>query len=98
MVLALIGFLPWLFVVPPLADSYVTGDASTKAAVEAARTGDILATAVPGFPVWDLGGLLGSVGWGLWVVALGGMLLRRPVDPTSPQAGRHSPHTLFTFV
>jgi hypothetical protein len=25
--------------------------------------GDILATAVPGFPVWDLAGLLGSTGW-----------------------------------
>jgi hypothetical protein len=25
--------------------------------------GDILATAVPGLPVWDLGGLIGSTGW-----------------------------------
>jgi Domain of unknown function (DUF4386) len=33
--------------------------------------GDILATAVPGFPVWDLAGLLGSTGWGLWIAALG---------------------------
>jgi hypothetical protein len=33
--------------------------------------GDILATAVPDFPVWDLGGLLGSTLWGLWVLALG---------------------------
>jgi hypothetical protein len=134
-VLALIGFLRWVFVVPPLADSYVTGDAVTRAAVDAAWTaqhqfggallgehlgqllaiawsvtlsvlilrtrvlprwlgvaglvvsalyltnqGDILATAVPGFPVWDLGGLIGSSGWGLWVAALGVVLLlrRRP--------------------
>jgi hypothetical protein len=130
-VLALIGFLRWVFVVPPLADSYVAGDATTQAAVEAAWTaqhqfggallgehlgqllaigwsvtvsviilrsrvlprwvgavglvvsatyllnqGDILATAVPGFPVWDLAGLLGSSGWGLWVAALGVVLLR----------------------
>jgi hypothetical protein len=134
-VLALIGFLRWVFVVPPLADSYVTGDATTSAAVAAAWTaqhqfggallgehlgqllaigwsvtlsliilrtrtlprwlgvsglvvsgiyllnqGDILATAVPGFPVWDLAGLLGSTGWGLWVAALGVVLLR-PVRP-----------------
>src|SRR4051812_4240401 len=133
-VLALIGFLRWVFVVPPLADSYVTGDATTRAAVDAAWTaqhqfggallgehlgqllaigwsvalsviilrsramprwlgvtgliasalyltnqGDVLATAVPGFPVWDLGGLIGSLSWGLWVAALGLMLLRRPV-------------------
>jgi Domain of unknown function (DUF4386) len=132
-VLSLIGFLRWVFVVPPLADSYVAGDATTRAAVDAAWTaqhqfggallgehlgqllaigwsvtlsviilrtrvlprwlgatglavsvlyltnqGDILATAVPGFPVWDLGGLLGSTGWGLWVVALGVAVLMRP--------------------
>src|SRR3954470_12714651 len=33
--LALIGFLRWVFVVPPLADSYVNGDAVTRAAVDA---------------------------------------------------------------
>jgi hypothetical protein len=45
--------------------------------------GDILATAVPGFPVWDLAGLLGSTGWGLWVAALGVTVLRHPIrDPS----------------
>lgn len=138
-VLSLVGFLRWVFVVPPLADSYVTGDATTKAAVDAAWTaqhqfggallgehlgqllilgwsvtvcviilrtrvlprwlgvsglvvsvvyllnqGDILATAVPGFPVWDLAGLLGSTGWGLWVAALGVTLLLRPVRGPIP--------------
>jgi hypothetical protein len=138
-VLSLIGFLRWVFVVPPLADSYVTGDAATRAAVDAAwiaqhqfggallgehlgqllvivwsvtvsvmilRTGvlprwlgvvglvvsalyltnqgDILATAVPGFPVWDLGGLIGSTGWGLWVAALGLVVLLRPVRSGNP--------------
>src|ERR671929_963592 len=37
-VLAVIGFLRWVFVVPALADSYVTGDATTRAAVDAAWT------------------------------------------------------------
>jgi hypothetical protein len=138
-VLALIGFLRWVFVVPPLADSYVTGDTTTQTAVGAAWTaqhqfggallgehlgqvlaigwsvtlsviilrtrvlprwlgvtglvvsvlylsnqGDILATAVPGFPVWDLGGLIGSSGWGLWVAALGVVLLLRPVRRRIP--------------
>jgi hypothetical protein len=133
-VLSLIGFLRWVFVVPSLADSYVTGDAGTKAGVAAAwmaqhqfggallgehlgqvlavgwsitvsvlilRTrvlprwlgvtglavsvlyltnqGDILATAVPGFPVWDLGGLVGSTGWGLWLAALGVVVLMQPI-------------------
>ena len=130
-VLSLIGFLRWVFVVPPLADSYVAGDASTRTAVDAAWTaqhqfggallgehlgqllvigwsvtlsivilrsrvlprwlgvtglavsavyllnqGDVLATALPDFPVWELAGLLGSTGWGLWVAALGVVLLR----------------------
>jgi len=138
-VLSLIGFLRWVFVVPPLAHSYVTGDATTKAAAGAAWTaqhqyggallgehlgqllvigwsvtlcviivrtrvlprwlgvtglavsalyllnqGDILATAVPGFPVWDLAGLIGSTGWGLWVAALGVTVLLRPATATRP--------------
>src|SRR5215203_711817 len=137
-VLSLIGFLRWVFVVPPLAESYVAGDERTRVAVDAAWTaqhqfggallgehlgqllviawsltlsmiivrtrvlprwlgvtglvvsalyltnqGDILATAVPGFPVWDLGGLIGSTGWGLWVAALGVVVLLRPVHPAS---------------
>jgi len=40
--------------------------------------GDILATAVPGFPVWDLAGPIGSTGWGVWVAALGVTILLRP--------------------
>jgi hypothetical protein len=132
-VLSLIGFLRWVFVVPPLADSYVAGDATTRTAVAAAwlaqhqyggallgehlgqllviawsitvsvliaRTGvlprwagwlglaasatylfnqgDILATAIPSFPVWDLAGVLGSTLWAVWLLALGALLLRRP--------------------
>jgi hypothetical protein len=42
------------------------------------KQGDILATALPGLPVFDLAGLIGSTGWGLWVAALGVMLLVRP--------------------
>jgi hypothetical protein len=137
--LSLIGFLRWVFVVPPLADSYVAGDATTQAAVGAAWTaqhqfggallgehlgqllalawsvllslvvlrsrvlpgwlgitglvvsllyltnqGDVLATAVPAFPVWDLGGLIGSTAWGLWVAALGVVLLLSPVRAGDP--------------
>jgi hypothetical protein len=37
-VLSLTGFLCWVFVVPPLARSSVTGDAATRAAVDAAWT------------------------------------------------------------
>ncbi|HMH35724.1 MAG TPA: hypothetical protein VK584_02210 [Streptosporangiaceae bacterium] len=31
--------------------------------------GDILATAIPGLPVWDLADPIGSTGWGVWVAA-----------------------------
>jgi hypothetical protein len=128
-------------VVPALARSYVGGDATTKAAVDAAWTtqhqfggallgehlgqllaigwsvtlsvvilrsrvlprwlgvaglavsavyllnqGDVLATAVPGFPVWNLAGLIGSTGWGLWVAALGVTVLRRRIPNASLSA------------
>jgi hypothetical protein len=41
--------------------------------------GDILATAVPEFPVVDLAGFIGSSLWALWVIALGVAVLRAPV-------------------
>ena len=46
--------------------------------------GEVLATAVPGFPVWEPAGFLGSSAWGLWVVALGVTVLRRPPSPVDP--------------
>jgi Domain of unknown function (DUF4386) len=137
-VLALIGFLRWVFVVPPLAQMYQEGDAANRTALASAwlaqhqyggallgehlgqllgigwsvtlsliilrsrvmprwlgivglivsvlyllNQGDILATALPGFPVFDLAGLVGSSGWGLWVAALGVTLLLRPVSTES---------------
>ena len=44
--------------------------------------GDVLATAVPGFPVWDLAGPVGSTSWGLWVPAPGSPSCRRRVRPS----------------
>jgi hypothetical protein len=58
--------------------------------------GDVLATAVPSFPVWDLGGLLGSTLWGLWVIALGVAVLRAPIrrpDPVVTNPGTRSQAT-----
>ena len=135
-ILALIGFLRWVFVVPPLALLYQEGDSATRTAVAAGwlaqhqfggallgehlgqllgigwsvtlsivvlrsrvlprwigiaglvvsahylfNQGDILATALPGFPVFDLAGLIGSSGWGLWIAALGVVLLLRLKAP-----------------
>jgi hypothetical protein len=146
--LSLIGFLRWVFVVPALADSYVSGDPTSKTAVAAAWTaqhqfggallgehlgqllaigwsitisllilrtgilwrwvgwaglvasvlyltgqGDILATAVPDFPVWDLGDLLGSTLWGLWVIALGVAVLRAPIRRPTAAAAPAPSHT-----
>jgi hypothetical protein len=151
-VLALIGFLRWVFVVPPLADSYVGGGAVEKAAVAAAWTaqhqfggallgehlgqvmaigwsvtlsviilrsralppwlgvaglvvsglylanqGDVLSTAVPGFPVWDLGGLIGSTAWGLWVAVLGVMVLLRPSHPAGAPLDESSADSATTI-
>jgi hypothetical protein len=44
--------------------------------VYALAQGELLATAIPGFPVWDLAGLLGSLLWLAWLIALGILLLR----------------------
>jgi hypothetical protein len=53
--------------------------------------GDILATAVPGFPVFDLAGFAGSSLWAVWLIALGVAVLRtpirRPTAATAPALG-----------
>jgi hypothetical protein len=148
--LSLIGFLRWVFVVPPLAEGYVAGDPITQAAVAAAWTaqhqfggallgehlgqllvigwsvtvslrvlrtgvlwrwvgwagllasglylfnqGDILATAVPGFPVFDLAGLLGSTcgapGWSPWASRSCGARPARPPPPERSRPPRSTP-------
>jgi hypothetical protein len=149
--LSLIGFLRWVFVVPPLAASYVEGDPAARAAIEAAwiaqhqfggallgehlgqlfvigwsvtvsvtilrsrilprwlgvaglvasvvyllNQGDILATAVPDFPVWELAGLLGSTAWGLWVAVLGILLLRSPDDRATDTTEAGAPTQVAT--
>ena len=144
--LSLIGFLRWVFVVPPLADAFTTGDAT--APVAAAWTaqrqfggallgehlgqllaigwsitvsvlilrsgilwrwvgwaglvasvlylcnqGDILATAVPGFPVFDLAGFIGSSLWAIWLIALGLAVLRAPIRRPTAAAAPAPSHT-----
>lgn len=127
--LSVIGFLRWVFVVPPLAQAHRDGDTAVAAAFTAQHQyggallgehlgeilaiawsvgvsvvilqtrvlprwigwaglvasllyflnqGDIMATAVRDFPVWEPAGLLGSTAWGLWTILLGvGLYLRQ---------------------
>ena len=56
--------------------------------------GDILATAVPGFPVFDLAGFIGSSLWAIWLIALGVAVLRtrirRPTAAATVPAPSHA--------
>ena len=45
--------------------------------VYALAQGELLATTMPGFPVWDAAGLVGSLMWLAWMIALGILLLQR---------------------
>jgi hypothetical protein len=45
------------------------------AAVYAMAQGELLATVLPGFPVWEMAGLMGSLLWLGWLIALGVVLL-----------------------
>jgi hypothetical protein len=56
--------------------------------------GDILATAVPGFPVFDLAGFVGSSPWGVGVIALGAAVLRRPVRHPAEDPAATRPTTV----
>lgn len=47
------------------------------AGVYAVAQGELLATVMPSFPVWDLAGLAGSLLWLGWLITLGIVLLRQ---------------------
>ncbi|WP_461131759.1 DUF4386 domain-containing protein [Spirosoma aerophilum] len=38
--------------------------------------GELFATVIPGFPVWELAGLMGSTGWLIWLIMVGVQFLR----------------------
>jgi len=74
--LSVIGFLRWMFVVPALADSYMAGDATTKAAVAAAWMAQ---HQFGGALIGEHLGQLLAIGWSVTVSALAlrtGMLPR----------------------
>ena len=79
--LSLIGFLRWVFVVPPLAHSYVTGDPVTQAAVNAAWT------AQHQYGGALLGEHLGQLLVIAWSISLSVIILRSRMLPAL--AGRH---------
>lgn len=66
------------------------------AAVYLLNQGDILATVIPGFPVWEPAGLLGSVLWAAWLVLTGASLLRTAA--TAPETRRASVSAVAPMV
>ena len=47
-----------------------------SAAIYLLAQAELFATVIPGFPVWDLAGLIGSTMWLVWLVIVGIKLLR----------------------
>jgi hypothetical protein len=125
-IVQIIALLRWVFVVPAIANNYVTGDAITKtAAISSFQTvhqfggvllgehigqlftiiwtvmisyafiklnvlsrwvswlgiaasfiyllaqAELFATIIPGFPVWDMAGFIGSILWLVWLIIVG---------------------------
>lgn len=143
--LSMIGFLRWVFVVPPLARAHADGDSAVAAAWTAQHQfggallgehlgqllaiawsvgvsvvilqthvlprwigwaglvasvlyflnqGDVLATGVPDFPVWEPAGLLGSTAWGVWTILLGvGLLIHWKSTPADVEEARPRANT-----
>jgi hypothetical protein len=48
----------------------------TAAVIYLAAQAELFATVVPGFPVWDLAGLIGSTLWLIWLIVVGVRFLR----------------------
>ncbi|MBD2701347.1 DUF4386 domain-containing protein [Spirosoma sp. BT702] len=56
--------------------SWVSWFGYVASAIYLMAQGDLLATVIPGFPAWDLAGLLGSTFWLVWLVTVGVQFLR----------------------
>jgi len=134
-IVQMIGLLRWVFVVPVIANSYMTGDTSAKETAKIAfqtvhqfggvllgehigqlftiawtimisiafiksnyfpkwiswfgiiasiiyllAQAELFATVIPGFPVWDIAGFIGSTLWLVWLIITGIMFIRRKVN------------------
>ena len=130
-IVQIVGLLRWVFVIPVIANSYVTGDAAAKAAATSSfqtihqfggvllgehlgqlftiiwtvmicyafiklnifskwvswvgiiasliyllAQAELFATVIPGFPVWDMGGFIGSTLWLVWLIIVGVKFLK----------------------
>jgi hypothetical protein len=64
------------------------------AGVYALAQGELLATAMPGFPYWGEAGLVGSLLWLGWLIALGVVLLRQARSMTYGYAGPNPQRSL----
>lgn len=51
--------------------------------------GELLATVVPDFPNWEMAGLIGSLAWLGWLIALGIVLLRKTRSRTREYTGQY---------
>jgi hypothetical protein len=56
---------------------WMTGLAYGASAIYAVAQLELFATVIPGMPVWDLAGFLGSTLWLVWLVLVGVRLVRR---------------------
>jgi hypothetical protein len=59
--------------------------------------GELLATVMPDFPVWDMAGLLGSLLWLGWLIALGVALLRQTRSSADEHAGQYPRRSIGTI-
>jgi hypothetical protein len=59
------------------------------AGVYALAQGELLATAMPGFPYWGAAGLVGSLLWLAWLIALGIILVRKAGRVTDAYEGQN---------
>ncbi|MEJ2558500.1 MAG: DUF4386 domain-containing protein [Anaerolineae bacterium] len=58
---------------------------------------ELLATVMPSFPVWDTAGLVGSLSWLGWLIALGIVLIRQTRSRTHEYTGQNPQRRVSTL-
>lgn len=76
---------------------WISWSGFSAAGIYALAQAELLATVLPGFPSWDLAGMVGSLLWLAWLIALGIVLIRQTRSGSHEYAGQYPQRSLSTL-
>ncbi|MDX2287088.1 MAG: DUF4386 domain-containing protein [Bacteroidia bacterium] len=72
--------MAWIFRQGRIFPAWLSYAAYAVSAIYLMAQAELFATVIPGFPVWEPAGFIGSTLWLLWLIVLGGLYWRKTAD------------------